>query len=101
MGPKLVIPSFSLSLTLAFRSFLSGSGTSQTPLPPGLGFASYQAPHTTSFGFFEFCAPPPPSTTGSSTPNQPISQASSSDKEKQAKDMDSVQHYGFRHRVGK
>ncbi|KAI5655531.1 hypothetical protein M9H77_32718 [Catharanthus roseus] len=65
-------------------SLPSGSGTSQTPLLPGLGFASFQAPHSTSYGFFGFWAPPPPGTADSSTPHQPISQ-----------------HYGFRHRVGK
>ncbi|KAI5656678.1 hypothetical protein M9H77_25471 [Catharanthus roseus] len=69
--------------------------------PSQLGFASFQAPHSTSFGFFGFRAPPPLGTVGSSTPHQPISQASSSDEEEQTDDMDGVQHYGFRHRVGK
>ncbi|KAI5662004.1 hypothetical protein M9H77_21327 [Catharanthus roseus] len=71
------------------------------PPPPDLGFASFQTPHSTSFGFFGFRAPPPLGTAGSSTPHQPISLASSSDEEEQADDMDGVQHYGFGHRVGK
>ncbi|KAI5676656.1 hypothetical protein M9H77_07606 [Catharanthus roseus] len=71
------------------------------PPPPGLGFASFQAPHSTSFGFSGFHAPPLLGTTGSSTPHQPISQESSSDKEERVDDMDGVQHYGFGHRVGK
>ncbi|KAI5649248.1 hypothetical protein M9H77_35253 [Catharanthus roseus] len=69
--------------------------------PSRLGFASFQAPHSTSFGFFGFCAPPPLGTVGSSTPHQPILQASLSDEEERADDIDSVQHYGFGHRVGK
>ncbi|KAI5681157.1 hypothetical protein M9H77_02384 [Catharanthus roseus] len=44
---------------------------------------------------------PPPGTAGSSTPHQPLSQASSSDEEERADDMDGVQHYGFGHCVGK
>ncbi|KAI5666613.1 hypothetical protein M9H77_16466 [Catharanthus roseus] len=100
-SPNLDIPSFSLGLTPAFQSLPSGSRTSQMPPLPCLGFASFQAPHSTSFGFFGFRAPPPPGTTGSSTPHQPISQASSSDEEERADDMDGVQHYGFGHRVGK
>ncbi|KAI5671940.1 hypothetical protein M9H77_12304 [Catharanthus roseus] len=50
-NPNLDIPSFSLSLTPASQSLPSGSGTSQMSPPPGLGFASFQAPHSTSFGF--------------------------------------------------
>ncbi|KAI5662195.1 hypothetical protein M9H77_21518 [Catharanthus roseus] len=72
-SPNLDIPSFSLSLTPASQSLLSGFGTSQMPPPPA----------------------------GSSTPHQPISQASSSDEKERADDMDGVQHYGFGHRVGK
>ncbi|KAI5661598.1 hypothetical protein M9H77_20921 [Catharanthus roseus] len=48
-----------------------------------------------------FRAPPPPSIAGSSTPHQPISQTSSSDEEERTDDMDVVQHYGFRDRIGK
>ncbi|KAI5654425.1 hypothetical protein M9H77_31612 [Catharanthus roseus] len=68
-SPNLDIPSFSLGLTPASQSLPSGSGTSQMPPLPGLRFASSQSPHSTSFGFFEFRAPPPPSTAGSSTPH--------------------------------
>ncbi|KAI5656478.1 hypothetical protein M9H77_25271 [Catharanthus roseus] len=85
----------------ASQSLPSGSGTSQTPSPPGLGFASFQPQHSTSFWFFGFRAPPPPSTADSSTLHQPISSASSFDEEKWVDDMNSVQHYGFEHRVGK
>ncbi|KAI5678788.1 hypothetical protein M9H77_09738 [Catharanthus roseus] len=99
--PNLDIPSFSLGLTLASQSFPSGSGTLQMPPPPGLGFASFQSPHSTSFEFSEFHAPPPPGTTGSSTPHQPISQASSSNEEERMDVMDVVQHYRFGHRVGR
>ncbi|KAI5649729.1 hypothetical protein M9H77_35734 [Catharanthus roseus] len=67
------------------------------PPPPGLGFT----PHPTSFGFSGFRAPPPSGTAGSSTPHQPISQASSSDEEEQTNDTDVVQHLGFGHHVGK
>ncbi|KAI5667569.1 hypothetical protein M9H77_17422 [Catharanthus roseus] len=91
----------SLGLTQASQSLPSGFGTSQTPPPPGLGFDSFQAPHFTSFEFLGFRAPPLPGTAGSSTPHQPVSQASSSDEEERADDMDVVQHYGFGHRVGK
>ncbi|KAI5653894.1 hypothetical protein M9H77_31081 [Catharanthus roseus] len=94
--------SFSLGLTPASQSLPSGSGTSQTPPPPGLGFASFQAPpHSTSYRFSGFRAPPPPGTADSSTPHQPISHGSSSDEKEQADDMDSIQHYGFGHYVGK
>ncbi|KAI5680476.1 hypothetical protein M9H77_01703 [Catharanthus roseus] len=65
--------SFSLGLPPVSQSLPSGSGTSQTPPPPGLGFASFQTPHSTSFGFYEFRAPPPSGIAGSSTPHQPIS----------------------------
>ncbi|KAI5682804.1 hypothetical protein M9H77_04032 [Catharanthus roseus] len=53
-SPNLDIPSFSLGLTPASQSLRSGSGTSQMPSPPGLGFASFQSPHSTSFGFSGF-----------------------------------------------
>ncbi|KAI5649686.1 hypothetical protein M9H77_35691 [Catharanthus roseus] len=90
-NPNLDIPSFSLGLTPASQSLHSGSGTSQMPPLSGLGFASFQAPHSTSYGFLA----------GSSTSHQPISQASSPDEEERADDMDGVQHYGFGHRVVK
>ncbi|KAI5668284.1 hypothetical protein M9H77_18137 [Catharanthus roseus] len=77
----------------ASQSLPCGSGTSQMPPPPGLGFASFQAPHTTSFEFFGFRAPHPSGTAGSSTLYQPILQASSSDEEERVDDMDGVQHY--------
>ncbi|KAI5683034.1 hypothetical protein M9H77_04262 [Catharanthus roseus] len=64
-------------------------------------FASFQSPHSISYGFFGFQALPPPSTAGSSTPHQPISQASSFDEEDRENDMDVVQYFGFGHRVGK
>ncbi|KAI5670613.1 hypothetical protein M9H77_10977 [Catharanthus roseus] len=79
----------------------SGSGTSQMPPAPSLGFASFQSPHSTAYGFSGFRAPLPPGTAGSSTPYQPISQASSSDEEKREEDIDGVQHLAFGHRVGK
>ncbi|KAI5654069.1 hypothetical protein M9H77_31256 [Catharanthus roseus] len=56
-GLNLDMPSFSLGLTLTSQSLPSGSGTSQTPPPPGLGLASFQAPHSTSYGFSGFRAP--------------------------------------------
>ncbi|KAI5663620.1 hypothetical protein M9H77_22943 [Catharanthus roseus] len=98
---NLDIPSFSLGLTPASQSLPSGSGTLQTPPPLGLRFASFQAPHSTSFGFFGFRAPPPSGTAGSSTSHKPISQASSFDEEERVDDIDGVQHYGFGHRIGK
>ncbi|KAI5676387.1 hypothetical protein M9H77_07337 [Catharanthus roseus] len=100
-SPNLDIPSFSLGLTPASKSLTSGFGSSQTPPPPSLGFASFQASHSTSFGFSGFRGTPPPGKADVSTQHQPISQASSSDEEERADDMDSVQHYGFGHRVGK
>ncbi|KAI5667969.1 hypothetical protein M9H77_17822 [Catharanthus roseus] len=98
---NLDVPSFSLDLTPASQSLPSGSGTSQTSTPPGLEFASFQVLHSTSFSFSGFRAPPPSGTVGSSTPHQPISQASSFDEEERADDMDGVQHYEFGHHVGK
>ncbi|KAI5681445.1 hypothetical protein M9H77_02673 [Catharanthus roseus] len=56
-SPNLDMPSFSLGLTPADQSLPSGSGTLQTPLPPGLGFASFQAPYSTSYGFTGFGHP--------------------------------------------
>ncbi|KAI5658224.1 hypothetical protein M9H77_27017 [Catharanthus roseus] len=100
-SPNLDMPSFSLGLTPASQSLPSGSGTSQMPPALGLGFASFQSPHSAPYGFSEFRVPPPPSTAVSSTPHQPISQASSSDEEEREDDMDGVQHLGFGHRVGK
>ncbi|KAI5649060.1 hypothetical protein M9H77_35065 [Catharanthus roseus] len=98
---NLDIPSFSLGLTPPSQSLPSGSRTLQMPPSPGSGFASFQSLHSTSFGFFEFHAPLPPGTVGSSRQHQPISQASSSDEEERKDDMDVVQYYGFGHRVGK
>ncbi|KAI5647496.1 hypothetical protein M9H77_33501 [Catharanthus roseus] len=72
-SPNLDMPSFSLGLTPASQSLLSGSGTSQLLPAPGLGYASFQSPHSTSYGFFGFRAPSPPGTFSSSTPHQPIS----------------------------
>ncbi|KAI5673390.1 hypothetical protein M9H77_13754 [Catharanthus roseus] len=80
-NPNLDIPSFSLGLT---------------PASPSL-----PTPHSTSFGFSGFRAPPPPGTSDSSTPHRLISQASPSNEEEREDDMDGVQHYGFGHRVGK
>ncbi|KAI5647917.1 hypothetical protein M9H77_33922 [Catharanthus roseus] len=71
------------------------------PPPPSLGFAQFQSPAGKSLGISSFCAPPPPGTAGSSTPHQPISQASSSDDEERADDTDDVQRLGFGYRVGK
>ncbi|KAI5671930.1 hypothetical protein M9H77_12294 [Catharanthus roseus] len=95
------MPYFSLGLTSASQPHPSGSGTSQMPPAPSLGFASFQSPHSTAYGFFGFQAPPPSGTAGSSTPHQPISQASSSDEEERQDDLDGVQALGFGHRVGK
>ncbi|KAI5682655.1 hypothetical protein M9H77_03883 [Catharanthus roseus] len=97
-SPNLDIPSFSLGLTPTSQSFPSRFGTLQMPPPFDLGFASFQSPQSTSFGFR---APPPPGTAGLSTPHQPILQASSSDKEERMDDMDGIHHYGFGHHVGK
>ncbi|KAI5655154.1 hypothetical protein M9H77_32341 [Catharanthus roseus] len=76
-------------------------GTLCVPPPPDLGFAPFQSLDGTSLGFSSFHAPLPPGTAGSSTPHQPISQASSSDEEERTDDTDDVQHLRFRHRVGK
>ncbi|KAI5682869.1 hypothetical protein M9H77_04097 [Catharanthus roseus] len=100
-SPNLDIPSFSLGLTQPSQSLPSGSKILQMPPPPVLRFAPFQSPQSTSFGVSRFRAPPPPGTAGSSTPHQPISQASSSDEEERMDDIDIVQHYGFGHRVGK
>ncbi|KAI5678309.1 hypothetical protein M9H77_09259 [Catharanthus roseus] len=100
-SPNLDIPSFSLGLTQPSQSLLGGSGTLRAPPPPGLGFAPFQSPASTSLGFSSFRASPPPGTFGSSTPHQPISQASSSDDEEWTDNTDDVQHLGFKHLVGK
>ncbi|KAI5669499.1 hypothetical protein M9H77_19352 [Catharanthus roseus] len=100
-NPNLHIPSFSLGLTQPSQSLLGGLGTLRAPPPPDIGFAPFQSPASTSLGFSLFCAPPPPGTAGSSTPHQPIFQASSSDDEEQTDDTDDVQHFGFGYRVGK
>ncbi|KAI5672407.1 hypothetical protein M9H77_12771 [Catharanthus roseus] len=72
--------SYSLVLTPDPQSLPSGSETSQMPPAPSSGFAAFQSPHPSAYGF-TVRAPPPPGTAGSSTPHQPISQASSSDEE--------------------
>ncbi|KAI5661656.1 hypothetical protein M9H77_20979 [Catharanthus roseus] len=46
---NLYMPSFSLDLTLTSQSLPSGSGTSQMPPAPGLGFASFQSPYSGVF----------------------------------------------------
>ncbi|KAI5678345.1 hypothetical protein M9H77_09295 [Catharanthus roseus] len=48
------MPSFSLGLMPASQTNPSGSGTSQMPPVPGLGFASFQSPHSLAYGFFGF-----------------------------------------------
>ncbi|KAI5655232.1 hypothetical protein M9H77_32419 [Catharanthus roseus] len=48
------MPSFSLGLTPASQPHPSGSGTSQMPPAPGLGFASFQSPHSSAYEFFSF-----------------------------------------------
>ncbi|KAI5654666.1 hypothetical protein M9H77_31853 [Catharanthus roseus] len=100
-SPNLGMPSFSLGLTPTSQPLPIGFGMSQIPPAPGLGFASFQSPHSTAYEFSGFQAPPPPGTASSSTPHQPISQASSSDKEERDDDMDGVHHLGVGHRVGK
>ncbi|KAI5676886.1 hypothetical protein M9H77_07836 [Catharanthus roseus] len=100
-SPHLDMPSYSLGLTPASQTNLSGSGTSQMPPTPGLGFVSFQSLHSSAYGFFGFRAPPPPSTAGSSTTHQPISQATSSNEEERQDDMEGLQAFGFGHRVGK
>ncbi|KAI5674117.1 hypothetical protein M9H77_14481 [Catharanthus roseus] len=95
------IPCFSLGLTPTSQSLPNGSGTVRAPPPPSLGFASFQSLHHTSLGFSSFRAPPPLGTAGSSTPHQPISQASSFDEEERGDDTDDLQHLGLGHRFGK
>ncbi|KAI5683591.1 hypothetical protein M9H77_04819 [Catharanthus roseus] len=89
------MPSYSLGLTQDSQSLLGGSGTSQMPPAPDLGFAAFQSPHSSAYRFSGFRAPPPPGTASTSTSHQPISQASSSDEEE---GQDAL---GFGHRVGK
>ncbi|KAI5654520.1 hypothetical protein M9H77_31707 [Catharanthus roseus] len=67
-----------LGLTPDSQSLPIGSGTSQMPPAPGLGFTAFQS---AAYGSSGFQAPPSPGTAGSLTPHQPISQASSSDEE--------------------
>ncbi|KAI5664848.1 hypothetical protein M9H77_24171 [Catharanthus roseus] len=66
---------------------------------PHLDMPSYslalQSPHPSAYGFAGFRAPPPPGKAGSLRPQQPISQASSSDEE-QGQDA-----LGRGHHVGK
>ncbi|KAI5654704.1 hypothetical protein M9H77_31891 [Catharanthus roseus] len=73
-----------------FSSLSSGSGTLQMPPPPGLGFAPFQSPHSTSFGFSGFVHP-----------LLRVQLASTFDEEERTDDMNVVQHYRFEHRVGK
>ncbi|KAI5649264.1 hypothetical protein M9H77_35269 [Catharanthus roseus] len=80
-SPHIDMPSYSLGLTLDPESLPSGSGTSQMPPAPSLGFTLFQSPNPSAYGFGRLSAPPPPGTAGASTPHQPISQASSSDEE--------------------
>ncbi|KAI5662069.1 hypothetical protein M9H77_21392 [Catharanthus roseus] len=94
-SPHLDMPSYNLGLTPDSQSLPSGSGTSQMPLASDLGCAAFQSLHSLAYGFSRFRAPPLPGTAGSSTPHQPISQASSSDKEE---GQDAL---GHGHRVGK
>ncbi|KAI5657708.1 hypothetical protein M9H77_26501 [Catharanthus roseus] len=89
------MPSYSLGLTPDPQSLPSGSGTSEMPPAPSLGFAAFQSPYSSAYGFPGVRAPPPPGTAGSSTPHQPISQASSSDEEE---GQDAL---GRGHRVGR
>ncbi|KAI5662175.1 hypothetical protein M9H77_21498 [Catharanthus roseus] len=89
------MPSHSLGLTPDLESLPSGSGTSQMPLAPSSGFTAFQSPHPSTYGIGRFRAPPPPGTTGASTPHQLISQVSSSDEEE---GQDALSR---RHRVGK
>ncbi|KAI5663177.1 hypothetical protein M9H77_22500 [Catharanthus roseus] len=98
---NLDIPSFSLGLMPPSQSLPRGFGILQMPPPPGLGFAPFQSSHPTSFGFSRFRAPPLPGTAGSSTPHQPMSQASSSDEEERTDDTDVTQHFRFGHHIGK
>ncbi|KAI5660232.1 hypothetical protein M9H77_29025 [Catharanthus roseus] len=100
-SPNLDILSFSLGLTPPSQSLPGRSGTLRAPPPPGLEFVPFHSPHHTYLEFLSFRAPPPPGTTDSSTSYQPISQASSSDKEERTDDTDDVQYLGFGHRVGK
>ncbi|KAI5678204.1 hypothetical protein M9H77_09154 [Catharanthus roseus] len=88
-GSNMSTPSI-LGLTSTSQSLPSGSGTLQMPNPLGLAFVPFQSPYSTSFGFFGFRSLPPPGTVGSSTSHQPISQASSSNEEEWADDMDVV-----------
>ncbi|KAI5663265.1 hypothetical protein M9H77_22588 [Catharanthus roseus] len=62
---------------------------------------AFDSPNLYMPSFFGFRAPPPLGTASSSTPHQPISQASSSDEEERQDDMDGVQPLDFEHRVGK
>ncbi|KAI5664421.1 hypothetical protein M9H77_23744 [Catharanthus roseus] len=63
-SPNLDMLSFSLGLTPASQSLPSGSETQLSPAP-GLGFTSFQSPHSTSYGFSRFRAPSPPDTSAS------------------------------------
>ncbi|KAI5654669.1 hypothetical protein M9H77_31856 [Catharanthus roseus] len=80
-NPHLDMPSYSLGLTPDPQSLPSGSGTSKMSPAPSLGLAAFQSPYSSAYGFPGVREPTPPGTASSSTPHQPISQASSSDKE--------------------
>ncbi|KAI5659387.1 hypothetical protein M9H77_28180 [Catharanthus roseus] len=43
------------------------------PPAPNSGFTAFQSPNPSAYRFGRFSAPPPPGTTGASTPHQPIS----------------------------
>ncbi|KAI5672097.1 hypothetical protein M9H77_12461 [Catharanthus roseus] len=94
-SPHLDMASYSLGLMPDPQSLPSGSGMSQMPPAPSLGFAAFQSPYSSAYGFLGVRAPPPPGIAGSSTPHQLISQASSSDEEE---GQDAL---GRGHRVGK
>ncbi|KAI5654936.1 hypothetical protein M9H77_32123 [Catharanthus roseus] len=89
------MPSYSLGLTPDPQSLPGGSGTSQMPPASNSGFTAFKSPHPSAYGFGRFRTPPPPGTSGASTPHQPISQASSSDEEE---GQDAL---GRGHRIGK
>ncbi|KAI5654116.1 hypothetical protein M9H77_31303 [Catharanthus roseus] len=76
-----------------------GSGSGQ-PIGDLFDSSNLDMPSFT-YRFFGFRAPLLPGAIGSSTPHQPISQASSSNEEEREDDMDGVQHLSFGHRVGK
>ncbi|KAI5683736.1 hypothetical protein M9H77_04964 [Catharanthus roseus] len=56
------MPCYSEGFTPDPQSLPSGSGTSQMPPAPSLGFAAFQYPHSSAYGFSGVRAPPPPGT---------------------------------------